>query len=335
VTSLNGLSGGIEDAGPQSATGAESGVGASDGGSSSGGGGSSSGSTSSSGGSSSGSGVGGGDPSDGGAGADGGAAADASHPVPDQDAGPSGDAGVRDSGSGGGADTSTPPGFCASLSPTPLFCDDFDEGAALAAPWDQLANTNGSEQLSATSYVSAPYAMLVSVDPNTPVTAVDVAGYKSFTSKQGLAGTATLAFEIRIDAADESSSSDGILGAIQLWNGSTYWDLELEVFYDAATNDLKVSMSEDGNTSSYLQNFASSHLPLAQWTRVTLEITLSAGTSSAAPATMALDGTTVASATVNVSTSDPIPELLIGTTFATPCAGGWSVAYDNVTFSEP
>jgi hypothetical protein len=42
----------------------------------------------------------------------------------------------------------------------------------------------------------------------------------------------------------------------------------------------------------------------------------------------------VASATVTVGTPTPIPEILVGTTYATPCAGGWSLAYDDVTFDD-
>jgi hypothetical protein len=160
-----------------------------------------------------------------------------------------------------------------------------------------------------------------------------VAGYKSFTAKQGIAGTATATFDIRVDAADTSSASDAILGAIQLWNGSATWDLELEVFYASATGDFTVSMSEDG--TSYVEHAATHNLPMATWTRVTLAIALPTGTGGATTATLAFNGTTVASATVHVSTSDPIPEILIGTTYATPTAGGWSVAYDNVTFDEP
>ncbi len=333
---MSGLTGGGGDAGPEGATGAVTGVMESEGGSSAdggggGGGGSSSGGAGSSSGSSGGSlpGEDAGGPGDSSAPPDG-------SPAPNLDAGDSPDigTGTTDAGSGGEPDASKPPAFCASLSPAPLFCDDFDEGTALATPWDQLPNTNGSEQASTASVVSAPDAMRVTVVPNASVAAIDVAGYKSLTAKQGAAGTVTASFEIRIDAGDESSNSDAILGAIQLWNGSTYWDLELEVFYVAATNDFKVSMSEDGNTSSYVQHFVTPHIPLATWTLVTLAVTLPAGSGGAAPATMAFNGANVASTTVHVSTSDPIPEILVGTTYATPCASGWSLAYDNVTFDD-
>lgn len=347
LVSLDGLTGSSDDAGVHGGSGSSSGAPIPEGGSTSSGSGSSSGgssggaSSSSSG--SSGTSSNGGDSSSGGApdasgpgepeaGADAGPPHEASVESSAPDTGPPPpEAGPKDSGA---PETAPPLGFCASLNPAPLFCDDFDEGTALATPWDMLASTNGAEVASAASYVSPPDSMLVTVNPNTADTAVDDAGYKSFPSKQGVAGTATMSFEMRVDAVDESATSDGILGAIQLWNGSTYWDLELEVFYEAATNDLEVSMSEDGNTVSYVQHFASTHLPLGTWTQVTLAIALPAGTNGAAPATLAFNGTTVASATVTVGTPTPIPEILVGTTYATPCAGGWSLAYDDVTFDD-
>jgi hypothetical protein len=245
------------------------------------------------------------------------------------------DAGSKDTGSTGGPDASPPVGFCAGLGSAALFCDDFDEGTSLAAPWDQLANTGGSETVSGASYVSAPDSMRVTVAPNTPVSSIDLAGYKSFQAKQGVAGTPSLTFQIRIDAADTSSGSDGILGAIQLWNGSAYYDLELEVFYVSASNDFQVSMSEYGSTSTYVKHVVGPHIPFSTWTKVAIGVTLPAAGDGSAPATLAINGANVASVTAHVTTSNPIPEILVGTTFATPTAGGWSIAYDNVTFEEP
>jgi hypothetical protein len=275
------------------------------------------------------------EPADDGPAADTGGSNDAGSPGGGPDAG-SKDAGAHDTGTTGGPDASPPLGFCAGLGSTPLFCDDFDEGTPLGVPpWDQITNTNGSETLSTASFVSSPDAMLVTVVPNASVSAIDVAGYKSFTTKQGIAGAASLAFAIRIDAGDTSSASDAILGAIQLWNGSAYYDLELEVFYVSATNDFQVSMSEYGSTGTYTEHMVTPHIPMATWTNVAIGITLPAAGDGSAPATLSLDGANAASITAHVTTSDPIPEILVGTTFATPTAGGWSIAYDNVTFEEP
>ncbi|HEY2517530.1 MAG TPA: hypothetical protein VGI39_41940 [Polyangiaceae bacterium] len=270
-----------------------------------------------------------GNPDSGGAGS-----TDSGGTTPPVDAGAPKDAGSNDTGTGV-VDSAPPPGFCAALGSAALFCDDFDESTALAAPWDQLTGTGGSEAASSASSVSSPHSMLVTVNSNQPDNAIDLAGYKSFPSKQGVAGIATLTFEIEINAADKSSNSDAILGAIQLWNGSAYFDVELEAFYQSGTNDFKVSMSEYGSTNAYVQHFVSQHIALGVWTKVALGITLPAAGNGSAPATLAINGVNAASVTVNVTTNNPIPEILVGTTFATPTSGGWAIGYDNVTFEEP
>ncbi len=125
-----------------------------------------------------------------------------------------------------GVDAAPPP-YCASLSTAPLFCDDFDEGA-IATGWDQVTGMSGTVALDGTYFTSPPKAMLVSVNASAPEGNIDLAGYKSFAAKQGVAGTYTVAFDLRIDAADTSSASDSVLGAIQLYNGSSMWDIEVE-----------------------------------------------------------------------------------------------------------
>jgi hypothetical protein len=237
------------------------------------------------------------------------------------------------SGDAHGADAPEEPapvGYCAGLTPTPLFCDDFDEGA-LAAPWDQVIGTSGHATLDTTFAVSPPDAMLTTVNAGATAASVDVAGYKSFSAKQAVAGTYALAFDIRVDKADTSSGSDAVLAAIALWNGSAVWSLELEVSYASATGDLTASLTEN-SASDYAQHAASEHLSMGGWMRVSIAITLPAGSGGTAPATMTFNGIQVAAATVHVTTSNPVPEIVVGPTFATPGSSGWVVRYDNVTF---
>jgi hypothetical protein len=232
----------------------------------------------------------------------------------------------------GVSNDAAPAPYCTSLSHAPLFCDDFDEGA-LAAPWDQVSSGEGSAALDATYSVSAPNAMLSSVNNGSNATAVDVAGYKSFEAKQGVAGLYTLTFDLRIDTADLSGSSDAVLGAIQLWNGSAYWDVELELT-SYGSGAFGVSMSEDGSSpNDYVSHAASATLAIHAWTSVSIAITLPAGSGGATLATLSFNGTQVASATVHVSTSDPIPEIVVGPTYASSASSGWAVRYDNVTFN--
>jgi hypothetical protein len=248
---------------------------------------------------------------------------------------PPGDSGSTGQGidSGNAADAAkdaAASSYCAGLSPAPLFCDDFDEVGDLAVPpWDQVSGMNGTASVISAAYVSAPSSLLVQVNPN--ASAADVAGYKSFTAKQGATGVCTFAFDLRVDTADMSSSSDGILAAIQLWNGSAGWDLQLELSYASATSNLAVNFSED---APYVSHAVSQNLPLGEWTRVSMTIALPAGSGGATPATLSFNGTQVASATVHVTTNNPIPEILVGATLASASSSGWLAHYDNVTFDE-
>jgi hypothetical protein len=231
------------------------------------------------------------------------------------------------------AKDAAPSSYCASLSPAPLFCDDFDEVGDLAVPpWDQVTGANGTATIVSSVDVSAPSSLLVQVNPNASASAVDVAGYKSFTAKQGATGVCTFAFDFRVDIADMSSGSDAVLAAIQLWNGSALWDLELELSYASATSNLAVSFTEN---APYVSHPVSQNLSLGEWTRVSMTIALPAGSGGATPATLSFNGAQVASATVHVTTNNPIPEILVGATVASSSSSGWLAHYDNVTFNQP
>jgi hypothetical protein len=270
--------------------------------------------------------------------------ADANGITPQGDGGGPDDATVvgEDAGSPEG---STPP-FCASQSPVPTFCDDFDEdpedAAALAAPWDQVTGMGGSVQRAGQIFTSSPYAMLAMAD--SPVTGnIDLAGYKAFTnlSKAGeyTAGTFTLAFDLYVVAADTTDSSDAVLAAFEMVGtvGNERWALQLETSYDAsdAGSSLDVSFSQNrtfgdgGNTYSPGPAVTLS-LPLATWTRVTMIATTT--DVGAASVDLQFDGKEVSKTTTTIPFAGGIPEILVGLTYAAPSSQGWTVRYDDVTF---
>jgi hypothetical protein len=230
-------------------------------------------------------------------------------------------------------DTGPSPFFCGSLSPQPLFCDDFDQGPVTSL-WDQLTSRHGTATLSTTSPFSAPDSMLVTVNPN--VGGIDCAGYKSFYANQGVLSTYTVTVEMRVDAADTTSASDAILLAMQLWNGNTSWDLQLELSFDSASSQLAVDLSEnatpgDGGPSQYTAHPLGVHLPLETWTKVAMAVNL---TSTPNTAKLFVNDVAVGSTVVSVITPDPIPEILVGVPFAVSSSTGWVEQYDNVTFTS-
>jgi hypothetical protein len=266
--------------------------------------------------------------------------------------------GITPQGDGGGSDDatvvgedagppegSTPP-FCASQSPAPTFCDDFDEypddAAALAAPWDQVTGQGGSVKRAGQIFTSSPYAMLVTAD--SPVTGnIDLAGYKAFTTlpKTGefTAGTFTLAFDLYVAAADTTGNSDAVLSAFEMVGtlDNARWALQLETSYDDsdAGGVLDVSFSQnrtlaDGGNTYDPGPAVTQSLPLATWTRVTMIAT----TTDLGTATVELDfgGKEVSKTSATIPVVDGIPEILVGLTYAAPSSQGWTVRYDDVTF---
>jgi len=257
---------------------------------------------------------------------------------PQPDSAPGHDSG----GVEGGRDASTtpesgvdaaPPPYCSTVSPTLLYCNDFDQGA-LDPAWDQVTAVGGMATVAGGEWVSPSSSWQVAVNANANENTVDIAGYKSFLAKQGASGTCNLQLQLRVDTADTSSAADGIVASIQLWNGTDAWDLELELSYDSAST-FAVALTEESDYATH--PVAGATITKGAWVSVGMTLILPAGAGGATTATLSLDGTKVLTTTVHVLSGgaalpSPIPEILVGATYATPATSGWSVRYDNVTF---
>jgi hypothetical protein len=247
---------------------------------------------------------------------------------------------ASDTGAFDAADASDASTLCASQSPAPLFCDDFDEdpldAAVLAAAWDQVTQVGGSVSRSEGIVTSPPFAMLST--STSPVTAtIDLAGYKTFpalTQSEVL----TLAFDVYVVAPDKTKKSDAVLAALELVGATQRWALQLEAAYDADAGrgeDLDVILSENRepgtDAGTYTAHAVSQGLPVGAWRHVSM----SASVPTTGDATIALEfGTTgVAKDDVAIGIANAQPEILVGLTFASISTEGWAVRYDNVTFT--
>jgi hypothetical protein len=255
-----------------------------------------------------------------------------------------GDGGEGDSGSahdaGAPLPDAAPTGYCALLSPAPLFCDDFDEGA-LRPPWNQVTGMNATVSLSNATAVSTPNAMLVTTVAGSQ--SVDGAGYKQFAPLTSAATTQKLDFDLRIEQGDQSNRSDAIVAAIQFYDSlNDVWDLQLEAYWDATTNKFTILLSEDGEpgdggTNQYYSHTASAELAPNTWVHVTMELSMSSPLVAFGPATakLSFDGTLIASASqLHIATTNPTPEILMGVTYVGSDNTGWTARYDDVTFAS-
>lgn len=251
-----------------------------------------------------------------------------------EDAGASDDASdASDAGAIADGSAASDAGFCATLTGSPLFCDDFDE-TALAAPWDQVTGTGGTVALTTTTFTSPPNAMLVTSLGQQ--SRIDLCGYKSLKSAP-TTGTYTLSFEINVVAPDTSAStSDAILAALELVDPTGYrWALQFEVSYDATAQVIDLDLSEnrsftDGGSQYTSHPVSAMTLPVGTWTRVAMVAIIGSGSESIA---LGLGSGSNASFSTSTGTSGAYPEILVGGTFAEKSPGGWTVAYDDVFFT--
>jgi hypothetical protein len=251
------------------------------------------------------------------------------------------DSTVADSSS---ADTGVPPtdapidapsSWCASQPATLAFCDDFDENP-LPVGFDGIDTNNCTLQLATGNDTSPPKAMSAVSENNLPSSGCE--GVKAFPSLGATATTYTLAFDIYPLQADRSINSDAVAASIQLSDAAgVLWWLQFDLAWNSVDSVLTPSLDMDSDLADggerYAQNAASAPLPMNQWSRVTM--TLSVGAHNVPQsATLSLGSRQVAStSTLLQTTSNPTVALTIGYSYVSTGNASWSMLYDNVTFA--
>jgi len=232
---------------------------------------------------------------------------------------------------GGTSDTGGGASFCASLSPKPLFCADFDEGSATAG-WDSVSGQKGTASLNTSESTSAPASMAIDTVAISSGQ-VDCAGYKLFPTLVNKALTMTLAFDVRFDATD--AKKDAVIGSIQLnaANGTLY-EVQVDVAM-STSGDLTVDVPElttpTSGTETYVDHTLSKKLALGQWHHIVLLETAPASSGSGS-LVVTIDGSQAFSGSINVLVSSWTPEVIMGTSYIASPSSAWSIRYDNVTF---
>lgn len=214
-------------------------------------------------------------------------------------------------------------GYCASLSPAPGFCADFDEGSFDA----QFAfkHTTGTGLLSgdSTASVSPPTSFLARVGASSTGN-----GDFAFMTRVfgGSATQFTYAFDLRLDAVAGGQNS-GVLAAIIIDDGAA--DSHTLSFYTTGTYAAveEVFARPDGGMA-YLDHTLSWVPKLDTWTRVSFSIDTAAGTCAAS-----IDGKadlTSTSCSLDPSWTSGPPAIDLGWSYVASQASAWSAHYDNV-----
>jgi hypothetical protein len=227
--------------------------------------------------------------------------------------------------------------FCASLSPSPLFCEDFDEGS-YAQGWSYThpasPSTTGSLALDGTEFQSAPASMIAQSNIES-AGLVDVAAYL----RLALTGTsllaATLDLDMRVDGADADGGLAVLaqLGLLEAGGGHYFVQLVAESHGAAPLN---VAVNEayfaTGTNNPPVTHPVAQTVAIGAWTHVTLAVTAPfAG--GAGTETLSFDGTQVGSSAIAVPVTNFTEELGVGLTFVQVPSNGWTVLYDDVVFN--
>lgn len=241
------------------------------------------------------------------------AAPDAGEPSGDDDAGSSEEGGVD------AADAEpAPTRYCASLSPTPRFCDDFDDGS-LSNGW---AFTNvvppGTIALDTAKASSAPAAMRVSV----PALGAMSSGPAHV--RNTILATAP---HPRLSFSAFFTNAEVTTGALAI----ATLDVSLSHFFtlylrDAAeTAETATVVLEEINGGTTVRHLLTKPPPSGAWTRVTLDVDLAAGHAS-----VTYDGETVLDAAPIATSGGTEVTFRVGGVFVFGPAAPFEAWFDDV-----
>jgi hypothetical protein len=227
-------------------------------------------------------------------------------------------------------------GFCASKSPAPLFCDDFDT-RSLAVAWDFLGNAGGTPVHDSTTSTSAPSSLLI------PISALAAnANVYSVTAKQfpqfiGRPMHGEFGFQVRVDAIDIAHASDGIIAVFQTVDnsGSRNWSIQLSASYSAGNVALllvEYETANDGGANLYQEAALNKQIGLKEWhsIRMTFSLPVVPGLPGGAnTASIYLDGVVAASLTLKAPVLPFPPEIDLGSTYIATPSDAWTLRYDD------
>jgi hypothetical protein len=209
--------------------------------------------------------------------------------------------------------------FCASLSPQPTFCEDFDEGTTLSAGWNPTTTNGGTYAVDSTLALSPPNALLVTVP------AVDA----GTTAGASISRPFTLNFNeatVDLDFYPEQSGASGVF-SVYLTGGYV-----AIVGIDPSKSHLQEGSPADAG----MDTFTVTHLapiPLGAWTHLAMTLHL---LPKPAWITVSYDGVVQLNqhplAAMPAGIASGTPTLKVGGLSTGNDPSGWKAHWDNVVF---
>jgi hypothetical protein len=252
------------------------------------------------------------------------------------DSGPASDSGSNadSSGSSGGP-------FCASISPTPTLCDDFDEANSAGFPnWDapNVSSGTGTVALASLAF-SKPNSMVANTTSLAQYAYGQADLSKSFSNYAGHALLVTLTYEMNVQTWDTNVGGEIFAtGLVFVNSGPEYHQVVLNLISTGGGVSAQIAENAtgvDGGVIGYQKHPISQHPMTSGWQKIEIDYSIPAyNGSSGNVVTVKFDGTTVLGSdplTVPFSAGTPVVHLGIGSvSTSNGSASPWSVNYDNV-----
>jgi hypothetical protein len=253
--------------------------------------------------------------------------------------------GSSSGGPDGSSGSSSGGPFCASLSPQPVFCDDFDT-YPLTHFWNPAMYNGAQVGLSTTPHVSSPNSLSVMLPALTGGPATTGAAFTNtqFTNLVSLPFAGTIAFDVYLQSVDQQTeSANPVLMSFTFGSTQPSWTLQVPAIPNGTVANLTLAegaVYADGGSAPYHPAPQGPPLSTNAWYSVVVTVnvgnpTQPAGNNSAT-LTVYPSGSDAGSAPITLQMQYPIapaaPNLGIGCIYQRSPSTVWQVYFDNVVF---
>ena len=231
-----------------------------------------------------------------------------------------------DAPSDASTDAMTEAGYCQGLSPSPLFCADFDEGQDASSYWSSTAGLMGSVNLTGQYAKSPPDSTLCQTTSDTGF------AYGEADLSEGNPGTYTFTFDFLIVSGDTASIADMYVGEVDF----PPWSIDVELQATGNQGQYSVDLwetlySADAGYSVVTHN-ATGLIKKGTWSHVALVLSTPDGGANGT-GSLTVDGMlTTFSTGLVVGSAPPFAQAGIVSNEAISATAGWVIAVDDVTF---
>jgi hypothetical protein len=233
-------------------------------------------------------------------------------------------AGLGSDAGGGGGGSDAMLGYCASLTPAPMFCDDFDEGKPLGSGWTRMTINDLGTMALDTTYVHSGTTSVRHAFTDHSGTMVTAARLEL--DLPGTTSMVTWSFDLYIDVRPTTGGGQIEIADVALHTASGDFFNDLMLNVGGASDYYHEEFEPSGGSGTFMsgdQLFPS--LQSGHWYHIVMAIDL-----SAASYQLSIDGTAVAVGAARFAISPGTVSVHDGFDWVSNTVSGWTIHTDNV-----